>query len=329
MKRVLSLITVLVLILGLMIPSLSLAASTPAIRSLSAGTTSASVSWNAVGGVQGYEIAWGRKGVSDWLDRHATTTGTCVTVTGLSEDTTYVFRVRAYYKCGTSTKYTSWSAKKSVKTQSSKPATPSITGLSASNGRVTVKWNKDSRAVGYEIQWDEKGRAGWRSYVDVRGTGSYTASTRIITGATMAFRIRAYWYEGKKLKYTSWSATKYVYVKPVGKSCEPSWSAWGAWTRTREATNANKQEESIKGYHWWAARCKNCGTHNPYWGSSTKCKGCGKMLPAENVTHVHAYTTDKANMKTILGRSNGRVINGGNYWYADANVTFYRYRTRK
>ena len=217
MKRFLSLITVLVLILGLMIPALSLAApQTPAIKSTSPGVNKVTISWNAVSGVKGYEIAWGQKGVSDLLDSHATTTGTCVTVNGLKEKTTYAFRIRAYYKSGTKTKYTPWSSKKYVTTLSSTPSTPTITSVSVSGAKVTVKWNKDSRAEGYEIRWDEKGRIGWRSLKDVKFTGSYTAASRIVTGATMAFQVRAYWWSGKKLKYTSWSATRYVKV-PVSR----------------------------------------------------------------------------------------------------------------
>ena len=63
MKRFLSILSALILILGLAVPSMSLAApKTPAIKKATADTSSVTISWNGVSGAKGYQIAWGPKG---------------------------------------------------------------------------------------------------------------------------------------------------------------------------------------------------------------------------------------------------------------------------
>ncbi len=334
MKRVLSLITVLVLILGLAVPSLSLAApKTPSIKKATAEANAVTLTWKAVKGAQGYKIAWGRKGVSDLLDDTATTTGTSVRVAGLSEGTTYAFRICAYYKKGSKVKYTSWSAKKFVTTSTSVPATPVISSISSSNSRVTLTWNKDSRAAGYEVRWDEKGTLGWRwKAVDIT-SGSYTASNGITAGRNMAFQVRAYWWKGSSLKYTDWSSTVYILAQGGGSGSASGsqngsgyWSAWSEPTKTRKQVTANMQERVV--YHWWAAQCKSCGAHNPYWGSNIKCLHCGKGLAKSNVKHVNIYEVENHQHQTLNGRKDGAVINGLNYWFCEIQYQ-YRYWIRK
>lgn len=323
MKRVLSILITLVLLIGLSIPALSLAETPaiPSIKSASSSPTSVTVSWGAVKGALGYQVAWGKKGVSDLLDKTATTEGTSLKATGLSENTTYAFRVRAYYKSGTSIKYTSWSAKKFVTTGATKPAVPSITSISYSNGKVTLGWSMDSHAKGYEVSWSEKGSLiPWSSPKDVQMVNSTTITNRIITGTTMAFRVRAYWNEGTSLKYTSWSATKYV--KTSGSASTGYWTAWSDWTKSRKTVTGSMQEK-IR-HHMWAAKCKNCGTHNPYWGSNIKCSKCRKALSSSNVSHVNVYPESKPSLKTISGRKNGGKVNGKNYWYCEPQYS-YRY----
>ena len=206
---------------------------------------------------------------------------------------------------------------------------PTISSVSYSNGRVTLKWNSDSRAAGYEVSWAEKGALiPWGSPKDAKKNTSMVITNRVIIGATMAFRVRAYWWQGTKIKYTSWSQTKYLKIvdKTSNGNQSCTWGDWSDWTKDHRKVTSNMQEE-IR-YHWWAAKCKSCGTHNPYWGSDVKCKGCGKKLPAANVTHVNKYTKDKTNMKTISGRANGRKIEGLNYWYCEPQYR-YRYKTGK
>ncbi len=328
MKRIITLIITLALILGIMIPGTSMAESkpkTPAIKSTSSTASSITVSWNNVGGAVGYQVAFGKKNTPDFSDTVATVYGTGCTISGLKADTSYAVRVRAFYKSGTKMKYTSWSGKKYVTTKKNTPDKPVISSLSYSGGAVTVKWNKDSRAKGYEVSWSEKGPSPWGSPKDVKSTGSYTATSRIITGTTMAFRVRAYWYEGTKLKYTSWSETKYVKTTSSGTgSSKAAWSDWSSWSEKKVTAGPAVQVETR--HHWWAAKCKSCGTHNPYWGDNRSCIHCGKKMSKSNTTHVNVYTTSKGTLTKLNGRNDGRKLDGKAYWYCEIQ---YRCRTMK
>ena len=109
-------------------------------------------------------------------------------------------------------------------------------------------------------------------------------------------------------------------------ACYTSWSAWSDWSETKREASDTVDVQCKTTYHWWAAKCNSCGTHNPYWGSSTKCKNCGKYLPRKTFTNIDIYTENKPTMKSLLGRK-GITLNGKNYWGGDQRVT-YRYRTR-
>ncbi len=98
---------------------------------------------------------------------------------------------------------------------------------------------------------------------------------------------------------------------------------WGEWTTSRKGDRSGLDEETR--HHWWAAECKKCGAHNPYWGSNVKCNHCGAYLSSGNVRHANVYTPDKGSVKTLNGRGSGRTIDGKNYWYCEIQ---YRYRTR-
>lgn len=114
-----------------------------------------------------------------------------------------------------------------------------------------------------------------------------------------------------------------------------SYSAWewGEWTSRRQTiTDPDTMQEEVRTaqYGWWAAKCKNCGQHNPFWGSSTKCKKCGNYLSQANISSVYAYTDDVGTAQSILGRNGGRYIDSLPYWrQSESNDRKeYRYATR-
>ena len=91
------------------------------------------------------------------------------------------------------------------------------------------------------------------------------------------------------------------------------------------------EEESKERYRWWAAKCTSCGQNNPYHGSAAKCQNCGKTLSNNQGLweSVFAYSDDTSGQQTILGRSDGKYIDGKPYWPdSQFNVIQYRYRTR-
>lgn len=109
------------------------------------------------------------------------------------------------------------------------------------------------------------------------------------------------------------------------------WSVWSSWSETRRSITdaATMQEEADTMHKWWAAKCINCGRHNPYHGSSSKCYGCGIILKNGQGlwTTVLYYSSDSSGSR-LDGRSNGRIYNGNRYWLTSETKTVYRYRTR-
>ncbi len=100
------------------------------------------------------------------------------------------------------------------------------------------------------------------------------------------------------------------------------WSDWTDRTRTRKTiTDPGTMKERVV-YHWWAARCRSCGTHNPYWGSNIKCIYCGEKLSKENVEHINIYPTEEYQQKQVNGRNDGATIDGLNYWYCEVQYEY-------
>lgn len=121
------------------------------------------------------------------------------------------------------------------------------------------------------------------------------------------------------------SKTQYSYRD---QSASLSYGEWGEWTETRTTITDSTlmNEETAQKYKWWAAQCTSCGRNNPYHGSSSKCKSCGKTLTGSAYINVLYYSDDSTG-SSIDGRSNGRNYNGKPYWYTGEKPTVYRYRT--
>ena len=137
--------------------------------------------------------------------------------------------------------------------------------------------------------------------------------------------------EGNKL------TVYYRYRDLVKDSYYTSWSAWSSWsTEKKSISDSNlmeQQTQTVKTYMWWAARCKNCGTYNPHWGSDFKCKGCGKLLPKGNWDNIVIWNTvDRSGTSTYYGRKGAKTIEGHIMWAAyeedPRTTTQYSYRTR-
>ena len=68
--------------------------------------------------------------------------------TSIKTGKTYYYKIRSFVKASTGTKSSSYSNVFSVKTALK---TPAVTSVTASKGKVKLKWKKDSNAAGYKI----------------------------------------------------------------------------------------------------------------------------------------------------------------------------------
>lgn len=155
--------------------------------SLSSSARTITVSWNKVPGAKGYTVymATSKNGTYKKL---GTTQKTYFTKKSLKSGKRYYFKVNAYSKIDDETYKSSFSSKKSVKA-TNKPQKPVIT-LKASEGAITVSWNKISGAKGYTVYMATSKDGAYKKIKTTSGT-SYTKSG-LNKGTNYYFKVRAY-----------------------------------------------------------------------------------------------------------------------------------------
>ncbi len=172
--------------------------------------TSITLQWNKNTSATGYELQkWdGKKWVTlTKINKNSTTT---YTVKSLKASTTYKYRIRAYKTIGKATQYSAYTATLSVNTNPSNMS--GFKAKSTAKTSVTLQWNKNTSATGYEIQkWNGKK---WVSAAKVTKNSTVTSTVKSLKKNTSyKFRIRAYKTIGKATQYSSWSGTLTVKTK--------------------------------------------------------------------------------------------------------------------
>ena len=100
-----------------------------------------------------------------------------------------------------------------------KPTIANVTGFkvkSLTSTNVTLQWNKNTSASGYEIEQYKSGK--WVNVAKITGnaTTSYTVKGLAAGTASYQFRIRAYRTEGKNKVYSGYSSVVKVNTNPYG-----------------------------------------------------------------------------------------------------------------
>lgn len=128
-------------------------------------------------------------------------------VTGLSSNTVYKFRVKAYRVADKTERYGIVSATCSVRTNLS-----GVSGFKASKrtkNSITLEWNKNSTATGYVIQYYNASTKKWTDMKRVSSNITLSCKVNGLTsGKSYSFRIRAYKTIGKTTQYSAWSTVK-------------------------------------------------------------------------------------------------------------------------
>nr|AKG25402.1 alpha-amylase [Microbacterium aurum] len=132
--------------------------------------TSVALSWSAVSGATKYRVAYRDAGVAKYV---TVTSGTTLTVSGLSAQTAYWFKVRAENSAG----YSAYSAQVDVTTGSTGvvtvPAVPSGLKATVSGTSVALSWSAVSGATKYRVAYRD---AGVVKYVTVTSGTTLTVS---------------------------------------------------------------------------------------------------------------------------------------------------------
>ena len=116
----------------------------------------------------------------------------------------YTFKVAAKAANGTSPLSTSIDTYKVAR-----PKISSVQNTAAK--KATVKWKKNSKATGYEIQYslDKKFKSGVKKVTIKKKATVSKVIKSLKKGKTYYFRIRTY----KKVAYSAWSAVKKLKIK--------------------------------------------------------------------------------------------------------------------
>ena len=163
---------------------------------------SITLQWNKNASATGYELQkWnGKKWVTlTKISKNSTTT---YTVKGLKASTTYKYRIRAYKTIGKATQYSAYTTTLSVNTNPSNMS--GFKAKSTAKTSVTLQWNKNTSATGYEIQkWNGKK---WVSAAKVTKNSTVTSTVKSLKANTSyKFRIRAYKTIGKATQYSGYT----------------------------------------------------------------------------------------------------------------------------
>lgn len=114
---------------------------------ISPNSTTTEINWSSVEGAAGYEISYS-KGSSTTYTVLRSVTSLSTNHTGLTTNTNYNYKVRAYRMSGTTKVYSGYSDVKSILTP---PSTPVIKAVSKSIDTITLTWAKVVSATGYVV----------------------------------------------------------------------------------------------------------------------------------------------------------------------------------
>ncbi|MCD7887564.1 MAG: fibronectin type III domain-containing protein, partial [Clostridiales bacterium] len=139
-----------------------------------------------------------------------TVSGASKTASNYTNGKKYYVRVRAYKTVSGTKYYSAWSGKKSTYCLSA----PSISSLkNVKTKKMTVKWSKNSKATGYQIQYSTS--SSFSNYKTVTVT-SYKTVSKTISKLTKKkkyyVRVRAYKTVSGTKYYSAWSGNKSVKI---------------------------------------------------------------------------------------------------------------------
>ena len=150
--------------------------------------TSTTISWNAVGGANNYDVDYKTNAASIWINAATATTALSVDLSGLTAGTLYDWRVRANCEGGSGNYIQA-----NFTTATPPPACGDPTGLSnttPTQTSTTVSWNAVGGANNYDVDYKTNAASTWTNAI----TGTTVLSvdlTGLTAGTSYNWRVRA------------------------------------------------------------------------------------------------------------------------------------------
>ncbi|MCD7830023.1 MAG: fibronectin type III domain-containing protein [Clostridiales bacterium] len=171
--------------------------------------SSVTVNWEKVNGASGYYIYRKAGNATKWTKVGTVKSGSTLkwSDSNVSNGTMYTYTVRAY----SGSTLSGYEAEGEEVYRLTRIGVSSLTN--SASQKVTVKWNKHSKASGYQIQYSTN--SNFKNAKSVKVSGGSTLSktlTNLTKGKKYYVRIRPYKTVGDETYYAAWSAAKNVTV---------------------------------------------------------------------------------------------------------------------
>jgi hypothetical protein len=168
------------------------------------------VKWKKVACASGYYVYRKAGSATKWTKVKTITSGSTVSWTdtgATSNGTKYTYTVRAY-------RGSTLSGYSTAGISCYRLTRPTISSLkNSASKKMTVKWGKNSKATGYQIQYSTS--SSFSSYKTVTVSKNSTVSKTISSltkGKKYYVRVRSYVTVNKTKYYSSWSSTRNVKI---------------------------------------------------------------------------------------------------------------------
>ena len=176
-------------------------AAPTSVKVASSSYNSINVSWSGITGASGYQVYRAASSTGTYV-LTATTAGVSYNNIGLTTNSTYYYKVRAYNIAGSSKVYSSFSSVVSAKPIPAAPA--SVKAVSSSYNSVNVSWSGVTGANGYQI-YRGSSSTGTYSLILTTSAANYNI-TGLLTGTTYYYKVRAYRIVGSIKIYSNFSS---------------------------------------------------------------------------------------------------------------------------
>lgn len=186
---------------------LKTAPSVPEITKVTGGNNKITLTWNDVAGEQGYQLymSTSKNGTYTKIATQLANT-TSFTKSGLITAKTYYFKIRAYNVLNEKTQYSSFG---NIKYGTTSTATPVISSVTGSSGKVSIAWKAVPGASGYAVYMSTSASGTYSKIGSVKaGTLNFTKSG-LGAGKNYYFKIRAYRTGEGVNVYSGYSAYQY------------------------------------------------------------------------------------------------------------------------
>jgi len=168
------------------------------------------LSWDKVVGADGYRIYKYNSSKKKYEHVKSVTSGTQYKFTDLKSGTKFRFKVRAYTKDNG----VIWADYSSILETATRPTTPKITSISSkTRGKAVVKWSNVERESGFQVYYSTKKSSDFKKVKSYKANKLAGSKSKLKSGKTYYFKVRAYRKTDSGTVYSSWSSVKKIKIK--------------------------------------------------------------------------------------------------------------------